>query len=222
MRIINALPFGTTGRVHPGSRDLAAHGSDRRRGPRPIKAWGVVICMREFSGLAQSWPCGLFRCARSQAHAHVHFACVPRVAIVHVHVASSWPRVSSTVCSCPPRLPAAPAPRHVGLGRGRAPGAAPIARQHTPQLLNRGRRHLRVALETFTLIGQSLDWVVRTPPSRHRAFQTVVLENYVVIAEAAVHVECYSTLIGARYERSRACAKCNATTGITSTSVQSE
>ena len=50
----------------------------------------------------------------------------------------------------------------------------------------------------FTRIGQSIDWVVRTPPSRHRAFQTFVLENYLVIAEAAFHVEYYSTLISAR------------------------
>ena len=46
--------------------------------------------------------------------------------------------------------------------------------------------------EGFTRTGQSTHWVVRTPPSRHRAFQTCDLENYSVIAEAAFHVEYYT------------------------------
>ena len=105
MRIISALPFGTTGRVHSGCGDLAAHGSDRRRGPRPIKARAVVICMREIPGLAQPSPCGLFRHARSQAHAHVHSACAAsaRDATAHVHVASelALPFVASRPGSSP-------------------------------------------------------------------------------------------------------------------------
>ena len=59
-----------------------------RAGLRATQANAVVICMREYPELAQPAVCGLRRPARSQVHAHVHFACAVRVAIAHVHVAS--------------------------------------------------------------------------------------------------------------------------------------
>ena len=37
--------------------------------------------------------------------------------------------------------------------------------------------------ENFTRIGQPVDWVVRTPPSLYRAFQTFCLRELLVIAE---------------------------------------
>ena len=120
-----------------------------RAGSEGHPARAGVICMREFPGLAQPAPRGLWRLARSQAHAHVHSTCAARVALAHdiAHVASELTLRATPLCSCPPGLPAAPAPGHVRSGQGRAPGAAPDARLHTSQLSIRGRRHLRVALE---------------------------------------------------------------------------
>ena len=130
-------------------RRSGCHGPGRGRGPRATRARAGVICMREFPGLAQPAPRGPWRLSRSQAHAHVHSTCAARVALAHdiAHVASELALRATSLCSCPPGLPAAPAPGHVRSGQGRAPGAAPDARLHTSQLSIRGRRHLRVALE---------------------------------------------------------------------------
>ena len=140
MRIINAFPFQWHYRPRAlRIRRSGCHGPDRGRGPRATRARAGVIYMRKFPGLAQ----------RSQAHAHIHSACVARVALAHeiVHVASELALRATALCSCPAGLLAAPAPGHVRSGQPRAPGAAPDARLRTSQLSIRGRRHLRVALE---------------------------------------------------------------------------
>ena len=159
MRIISAFPFGTTGRVHSGSGDLAAMGpaAGGVRGP-PGPGPALYACANSPGWPARAAPRGLWRIARSQAHAHVHSTCAARVALAHdiAHVASELTLRATPLCSCPPGLPAAPAPGYVRSGQGRAPGAAPDTRLHTSQLPIRGRRHLRVALEIAFLISSDL------------------------------------------------------------------
>ena len=65
--------------------------------------------------------------------------------------------------------------------------------------------------EIFTRIERPNGRVVGTLPSRHRAYQTIVLMNLFSYRRSAFHVGNYSTLIGAGYELSRTCI--NASTG---------
>ena len=149
MRITRPFPFGTTCRVHSGSGDLAAHWPYRGRGRGQGRVPPVPGPVPSFFACADApgWP-SRRRAACVCACARILCACVAQVAIAHVHVASKL-ALPFTLYSCPFGLLAAPAPGHVGSGRGRAPGAAPGARLHSPQLLNRGRRHLRIALENM-------------------------------------------------------------------------
>ena len=89
-------------------------------------------------------------------HTHVHgiVHTRPRLVLQLRMCTRTWAwrglRVSSAAhCAYKPSfgLRAAPAPGNAASGQGRAPGAAPDARLHTPQLQVRERRHLRVALE---------------------------------------------------------------------------
>ena len=92
MCAISSFQLGTAGCVHSRSGDLAAHGSDRGRGPRATRARAVVICARNRHACADA-P-GWTRLIHRRA------ACVGPRAATRIHTCTSHAQIMLQLRMC--------------------------------------------------------------------------------------------------------------------------